>query len=342
MRVARRWSSVVLLLIVALLFAVPDSFAQQKNFWDGAIDSLAAKIAAIAGARATVRIDVKNLSSLDGARVADFTAQLEARLGQRGLRVDSGSAGGEAWDVTIAENLRDFVFAATSERDDKSQVVLETLDRGKAAAKSETAARVKLQRELIWSQRERFLDFLVWPSATDGARRLMVLEPRRLVIYRAAADGWQAQESHPLLEVPPQRNPSGILATAKSDAGATLEVHLQGERCTASLEGAMELKCGYDARPMESLDRESVTIGNVCGAEPLALSAGKKDWTQPDTLSVLDDGGDAAASVGNDMSFAGPILELRVGAEEKTVRVIWRDLATGDYEAGIVTATCSD
>ena len=166
--------------------------AQQKNSWDSAIDSLAAKIAAIAGAHASVRLNVKNLSSLDAGRVGDFTSALEAQLQQRGLKIENGGAAGESIDVTIAENLRQFIFAAAIEHGDLREIALEALDRAKAEAKSEAPPRVRLQRELIWSQREPLLDFLVIPAASaDGARRLFVLEPRRLVVYRSAAEGWQ-------------------------------------------------------------------------------------------------------------------------------------------------------
>ena len=88
----RRFSSVALLLFFASLFAAASVDAQQKNSWDGAIDALAAKIAADAGPRALVHLSVKNLSSLDAVRVADFTAALEAQLRQRGVRVEKSGA----------------------------------------------------------------------------------------------------------------------------------------------------------------------------------------------------------------------------------------------------------
>jgi hypothetical protein len=330
--------------MITSLFAAIVANAQQKNSWDGAIESLAGKIAAAVGARAAVHLSVKNVSSLDAGRVADFTSQLEAHLRQRGLRVDGGggNSSGEAIDVTIAENVPDIVFAAIVRRGDSREIELETLDRVKAMQKSGATSRVRLERDEIWSQRDWFLDFLEWTSPGDATRLLFVLEPRRLVIYRAAADGWQVQESHPLLELPPRRDTLGFLNLETSDSSAKIAVQMQGERCVASLTGAVQLECGYDARPVASTEREFASLGNACGVETLGLSSGSKDWTQADALSVVEGAGAEANPAGVEMAFSGPIRALRVGTEEKTVRVIWRDLVTGDYEAGIVTVACGD
>ena len=104
---------------------------QQKNSWDSAIETLAAKIAAIAGAHASIRLNVKNISSLDAGRVADFISALEAQLHQRGLKAESAETADETFDVTISENLRDIIFVATTKRGESQEIAMETLDRAK-------------------------------------------------------------------------------------------------------------------------------------------------------------------------------------------------------------------
>ncbi|MGB9333562.1 MAG: hypothetical protein WCB14_01020, partial [Candidatus Acidiferrales bacterium] len=280
--------SLALLLIVASLFAAAAADAQQKNSWDSAIDSFAAKIAAIAGAHASVQLNVKNLSSLGAGRVADFSSALEAQLQQRGLKTESADTAAEMFDVTISENLRDIIFAATTKRGDSQEIALETLDRAKAEQKSGAKLRVRLQRELIWSQREPVLDFLVIPAAAaDGARRLFVLEPRRLVVYRAAAEGWQVAESHPLLDYRVPRDARGFFAPPRSDSTEPFRLYVAGERCDLSLVGAIALNCGYDASPIVSMQRDFAAIGGTCGGGKRGLASGHGDWTEPDTLSVV-------------------------------------------------------
>jgi len=343
MRAARRLPSLALLLIVASLFSAAAADAQQKNSWDSAIDSFAAKITALAGAHASVRLTVKNVSSLDAGRVGDFTSALEERLQQRGLKIENGGAAGESIDVTIAENLRQLIFAAAVQHGDSREIALEALDRAKAEAKSEASARVRLQREVIWSQREPLLDFLVIPAASaDGARRLFVLEPRRLVVYRAAADDWQVAESHPLLDYRVQRDARGFFAPPRGDSAEPFRLYVPGERCDLSLVGAISLNCGYDASPVVNIQRDFAPIGGACGGGNRGLASGHGDWTEPDTLSVVEGDGPYQKTGDDEMAFPGPILALRAGEAENTARVIWRDLRTGEYEAGIVTASCGD
>lgn len=342
MRAARRLPSVALLLIVASLLAAASAKAQQKNSWDSAIDSFAAKIAAIAGARASIRLNVKNISSLDAGRVADFSSALEAQLHQRGLKTESAEATGEVFDVTISENLREIIFVAVTKRGDSQGMALETLDRAKAEQRDEAPAHVRLQREVIWSQREPLLDFLVIPAASaDAARRLLVLEPRRLVVYRAAADGWQVVESHPLLDYRVQRDARGFFAPPRGDSAEPFRLYVAGERCDLSMAGAITLNCGYDASPVVNMQRDFAAIGGACGGNR-GLATGAGDWTEPDTLSVVEGDAPYQRTGEEEMAFPGPILALRAGETENTARVIWRDLRTGEYEAGIVTASCGD
>ena len=343
MRAARRLTSVALLLILATLFAAVLADAQQKNPWDAAIDSLAAKIASMADAKALLRLSVKNLSSLDAGRVANFTSALQAQLQQRGLKIANDASTGEALDVTIAENLRQFIFAAAFEHGDSREIALEALDRGKAEAKSEAPARVRLQREVIWTQRDPLLDFLMIPAASpDGVRRLFVLEPRRLVIYRAAADGWQVVESHPLLDYRVPRDARGFFVPPRGDSAEPFRLYVAGERCDLTLGGSITSNCGYDASPIANMQREFATLGGACGGGNRGLASGRGDWTEPDTLSVVEGDGPYPKTGDEQMAFPGPILALRAGEAENTARVVWRDLRTGEYEAGIVTASCGD
>ena len=71
-------------------------------------------------------------------------------------------------DVSVAENLREVIFAAEVRRggneirhaEDAREVAIVSLDRDDAVAVGETRARVTLQRETIWSQRETDFGFL--------------------------------------------------------------------------------------------------------------------------------------------------------------------------------------
>jgi hypothetical protein len=327
----------MLVLVFTSLFAAAAAAAQQKNSWDGAIDSLAAKITTVAGRSSAVHLRVKNLSSLDAARIGDFQQALEANLLRRGVKL--GDTDATTADVTVSENLRAIIFALEVGSPDSRTVMLASLDRNDAAPPTEPRPAVRLQREMIWSQPEALLDFTVLPAAADAAPRLVVLEPRRVVIYRSVDGRWQAQESHPLPALLPARDQRGTLTMSNSDPDASIAVDLPGAQCTLKTRDKLELPCSSGRILRSNVEPDVVTLSFSCGASPLALLTGDTDWTQPDSLRVVAVH-DHAEQVAEPMAFSGPILALWTGVESETARVIWRDLATGDYEAGIVTASC--
>jgi hypothetical protein len=337
MRFPRLRSSVMLILIFTSLFAAASAAAQQKNSWDSTIEALAAKISSAGGRSSSVHLQVKNLSSLDAARIADFQQALEANLLRRGVKLDDtdlATAG-----VTVSDNLRAIIFTLEVTTPDSRTVVLSSLDRSDAAPPTEPRPAVRLQREIIWSQAEPLLDFIVLPAAPDSASRLVVLEPRRVVVYRSVDGRWQAQESHPLPALPPARDPRGALTMSNGDSGATIAVDLPGAQCTLTTRDKLELSCSTGRNFRSNVETDFVSLPFNCGAASQALLTNDSDWTQPDSLRVVEVH-DHAEQVAEPMAFSGPILALSTGVESGTARVIWQDLITGDYEAGVVTASC--
>lgn len=341
MRLARRFSFLTILVIFFSLLAATTSAAPQKNSWPNAIDAFAAKIATAAGSHSpSLHLDVKNISSLDAARVSELRQELEANLLRRGMKASADGTADATVEVTISENLRAIVFAAEVQRNDSREVVLVSLDRADADAKSDARPAVRLQREFVWSQPDLMLDFLVLPSAPDAPSRLVVLEPRRLVIYRSAEGTWQPQESHPLPAIPSVRDPRGTLSPPGTDADASIGVNLPGAKCTLQTRERLELTCSTARDSRSDVETEFVSLAFNCGGRSQALLTGDADWTRPDSLRVVEVT-DHANQVGEAMAFSGPILALSPGTQSETARVVWRDLATGDYEAGIITASCS-
>jgi hypothetical protein len=341
MRSARRFFPVTILFIFFSLLAVTTPAAPQKNSWPNAIDALAAKIATAADARSpSLHLKVKNISSLDAARVIEFRQELEANLQRRGVKLAADGTADATVEVNITENLRAIIFAAEVQRNDSPEVVLVSLDRADADAKSDARPAVRLQREFVWSQPDPILDFQVLPAAPDAPSRLVVLEPRRLVIYRSAEGSWQPQESHPLPSLPSARDPRGTLTPPDTDADASIGVTLPGAKCTLKTRERFELTCSPARDIRSNVETDFVSLAFNCGTRSQALLTGDADWTRPDSLRVVEVTG-RANQVGEAMSFSGPILVLWPGTQSETARVIWRDLATGDYEAGIITASCS-
>jgi hypothetical protein len=112
----------------------------------GAAHDLARSVSA-AVAHEPVTLNVKNVSSLGAAEAAEIRRVLEAELKAAGQQ--TGSV-----DVTISENLTEFVLAAEVRRAGERQVFLESWPRTTAKG----TARVTLDKRLLWEQDQPILD----------------------------------------------------------------------------------------------------------------------------------------------------------------------------------------
>ncbi len=75
----------------------------------------------------------------------------------------------------------------------------------------------------------------------------------------------------------------------------------------------------------------------------MILASGTGDWTQPDSIQgyVSSDPQGQAVASGDPVAFDGPVVSLQPAGKEGSARAVARNLKTGNYEAYIVTATCS-
>jgi hypothetical protein len=72
------------------------------------------------------------------------------------------------------------------------------------------------------------------------------------------------------------------------------------------------------------------------------LVTGIGDWTVRDTLRIYRVADHQAVTVGQPLEFSGPILALWPTQDDKSARVVSRNLQTGMYEASIVSVSCGN
>jgi hypothetical protein len=103
----------------------------------------------------------------------------------------------------------------------------------------------------------------------------------------------------------------------------------------------------HDTRPelrIKIHGRENVdtaTVGPICGKSLGALATGTNDWTQPDSIQgyVSEDGQIVESGVPIEMD--GPVMSIYPMEAAGSARAVVWNLKTRNYEAHIVTATCS-
>lgn len=188
----------------------------------GAARDLARNVAH-AVAHEPVVLNVRNLSTLGPGDVADIRRTFDAEL---------KAAGAQAAEVqlTISENLTQFVLVAEIRRDGARQVLLDSWPRGARSASARGGAgRVTLDKKLLWEQDQPVLD-VAQASDTmlvlDGARVLMVRGADRQSLPVVAAHPWP-------------RDLRGRLSVS----GTAFTAWLPGTVCRGSLQPQPSMEC---------------------------------------------------------------------------------------------------
>jgi hypothetical protein len=323
---------------------------QQVHMWDSQVDLLASKIAANLEKTDAVSLAVKNLSSLDTAAVAEIRAGLQNSLQQRGLRLVSSGGKEASVEVTLSENLYEVLWAAKIRQGESERIAFVSFPRTASLPNASPEMAISLQREIVWQQSKKILDFAVLSNTEAGGTALLTLEPLQLVHYENV-------NSHSLLSRAfriPQANthpPRGLRGQIDLASGTA---ELPGIKCTGVLEQLARIQCvdGPDIQESTvSLDGktisiggrsvEAVTLGGACGMDSLLVASGAGDWTVADTIRAYTEADHQLTPLGNTLEIPGPVLAMWPADDGKSARVISRNLETGMYEASIVSVACN-
>ena len=142
---------------------------------DGAAHDLARNVAT-AVAHEPVALAVKNLSSLSAADTAAIRRVFEAEL-------KTAAPPAAEVQLTISENLTQFLLVAEIRRAGDRQVLLESWPRtpaSSAAAPPDKPARDTLEKKLLWEQDQPILD------AAQTAGAMLVLDTARVLLVRGS------------------------------------------------------------------------------------------------------------------------------------------------------------
>jgi hypothetical protein len=184
-----------------------------------------ARTVATAVAHEPVAVTVKNLSSLGAGEAAEIRRVFESEL---------NAAGQPAAEVqlTISENLTQFLLVAEIHRLGERQVLLESWPRtpaASAAAPKDKPARVTLEKKLLWEQDLPILD------VAQSGDAMLVLDATRVLLVRGAE-----RQSAPIPATHPwPRDTRGRLLV--SDAAFT--AYLPGTICRGSAQPQLSLDC---------------------------------------------------------------------------------------------------
>lgn len=325
--------------------------------WEDELRDLAAEIAKLAPPPARIDLLVGNISSLTPEDVAPIHDALKVQLANHGVRFGDSQAADTSVQVTLSEGVEGYVVVAQVRHNGSEQTAMVTVPRGVKSAPRTVG--VMLDAKLIWQQATQILDFAL-PTAADNSQNAMaVLEPGRLAFYSRVQAQWQfvrVFESESAWATREWRGHIDLsqVGTQGAAAGNARSPH---NEC----KGDFTQPASVDCEPSERTD-DAWIAGNVrapfvppgggdtvslevqCRAHAVALATGGGDWTQADFIQgyeLLGGAGRGATASGNPVNFDGPVTAIWPGSAPGVARVVVHNLQTGNYEAYVVTATCS-
>jgi hypothetical protein len=319
------------------------------------VTQLAGKIAASTSpTRAT--LSVKNISSLDASYATAVELALEHELQRHSFQLASaGSAAAQSavlLQLTFSESADAYIWVVqvfNNSIDPKSSsATIVSVPKTDLAGDETDRPFLSLEKRLVWKQPEKFFDFASLKDSVSGDLTLLVLDTHRATLYKMSGSQWQISRTNPIPQAAsPSRDTQGRID------GKEGYVSIADQKCVGDPDLTGSLRCSklkpsaliIDYAKIPGLPATLATpVPGTCGNNKVIfLATGEGDWTKPDLLQgylgeiLLE----PVVASGSPIKFEGPVMSLNFESDTSAARAVVHNLKTGNYEAYIVTATCS-
>jgi len=223
--------------------------------WRVAEEQLARKIAAATGPGA-VALGLLNRSSLGRPDVEEIRRGLLTELATVGVRFVNADQAAAAVQVTLSENLQDYVWVAeVHQGNNEAAVVMVVTARAGRAAVEHSAAPLMIHKTLLWTDETRILDVGVVSGSTQ---HMILLEPESVVLSKFQDGRWQQEQSLPLSHSHPwPRDLRGRLILRKDHL---FDVYLPGMFCRSTATALLTMNC-YESDDPWPLGGDQSSLG---------------------------------------------------------------------------------
>jgi hypothetical protein len=333
---ARVSQNSILLGAALLLFAYSQRAFAADPYAEPARE-LTAKIMASIGPLEDTGFTFKSIASLGAREIAAARQSLLNELRAQGIRTAGDAQSPVKINITLSENFQQYIWIAEIRRDQACIIAMTTQQRLPEAQSKEAARRMTLQAKLIYEQTDPILD------AELLGDELLVLDPRRVALYRRQDDQWEFERSAPLKNsIPFPRDIRGRLF----DSGGAIQVHLPGLSCNGTINPSLDLNCLQDDAPwpigLGSLTPTFAKNYFVLENLPPFFSAAGVEDDGMDLLAISGIDGrtylfdKSAGQVGTLDGLGNDIAAINAGCE--TRRQIFASLLTDPLESGVIQA----
>ncbi len=310
------------------------------------VRDLASKIGAAIGpsGHTPLAFTFANLSSLDADDAATISELLKAQLIERKLSFSDSDNPVANLHITLTQGIDGYLVVAEFPPGTGKSAVIELLT-VPAQLLAHQSGGISLEEKLVWEQPERILDFALWPAGQASAK-LVILETKQLDFYTQEANNWQPVRKISIAPARSERDIRGAIAISEDAAQA--KAVLPDVECDGDFAHPETVNCGNAGQRIEELPKDAKldALGGdatflTCAGHTIALVTGDGDWTHPDVIRAYEKDGQDYRASSSPLQFVGPVISLTSVGSQNAARAVVHNLETGNYEAYLVTATCS-
>jgi hypothetical protein len=210
----------------------------RASDWRTLEGQLARKIAAATGPGA-VALDVANKSSLSRAEADEIRRGLASALATLGVRLVNAGQATAAVQVTLSENLQDYVWVAEIHQgNNENSVAMVTAPRAGLVAVEQPSIALTIRKALLWTDENRILDVA---QINGSPQHMIVLEAESVELLKFQDGRWQREQSLTVSHAHPwPRDLRGRLVL-RSDH--LFDAYLPGVFCRSSATAPLALNC---------------------------------------------------------------------------------------------------
>jgi len=225
----------VALFVALMLTSAPIVFASD---WRIPEEQLARKIAAATGPGA-VALEVANNSSLSHNDAEEIRRGLTSELAAVGARLVNPEQAAATVQVTLSENLQDYVWVAEIRQgNNELSVAMVTTARPASVVVEHPAIAVTIRKTLLWTDENRILDVAL---LNGNPQHMIVLESESVMLLKFQDARWQQEQSLAVSHARPwPRDLRGRLIL-RSDH--LFDTYLPGVFCRSSTTAPLTLSC---------------------------------------------------------------------------------------------------
>jgi hypothetical protein len=217
-----------------ILLTVPERIQAADPYAEAARE-LTGKIMASVGPLEDAAVAFRSLASLGARETAAARRAIENEMRAQHIREDSQST--VKINVTLSENLQQYIWIAEIRKDQGAVIVMTTRPRMAETPPTDSSLRATIQAKFLIEQNDPILDVMLLGD------ELLALDPQHVKHYRNNNDRWELERSAPLKNLNPfTRDIRGRLSRS-NDA---LQVHLPGLSCAGKIKPSLDLICSQE------------------------------------------------------------------------------------------------